>query len=152
MTQHTYSARIAWNGTTAGGYRSYSRDHSAAAPPAAQELRLSADPVFRGDQELLNPEQLLTAAASSCLLLSFLALASRTGLDIRSYEDRATSVLDTGTEPVRMTEVVLSPTIRVPAGTDHKSVRTALEQAHRGCYIGNTLNCRVRLQPTVAEA
>jgi organic hydroperoxide reductase OsmC/OhrA len=30
-------------------------------------LRLSADPHFRGDAALLNPEQLVVLAASSCL-------------------------------------------------------------------------------------
>jgi len=152
MTQHTYTSNITWKGTTAGGYRGFSRDHTAVAPPALEELGLSSDSAFRGSPELLNPEQLLTIAASSCQLLSFLALASRAGLDIHSYEDRATAVLDTGAIPARITEIVLAPTIRVPAGTDRNSVRAAVESAHRMCYIGNTLNCRIRLQPTVAEA
>ncbi|MSR99453.1 OsmC family peroxiredoxin [Arthrobacter sp. BL-252-APC-1A] len=151
MTQHTYSSLVVWNGTTAGGYRSYRRDHTASACPALQELCLSADPAFRGNPELLNPEQLLTVAASSCLLLSFLALASRTGLDIHSYQDRSAAVLDTSTEPVRVTEIVLSPTIHVTSGTDASQVKAVLESAHLGCYIANTLNCPVRLEPTVVE-
>ena len=78
MLTHTYETRIAWVGSTAGGYRVYSRAHNGVPFPATQELALSADPAFRGSHELLNPEQLLVMAASSCQLLSFLAVAART--------------------------------------------------------------------------
>ena len=48
---------------TAAGYRAYPREHRAVAPPAP-EIRLSADPQFRGDAGLMNPEQLLVMAAA----------------------------------------------------------------------------------------
>lgn len=152
MTQHTYSSHLAWDGTTAGGYRAYSRDHAAVARPAQQELSLSADPAFRGSSDRLNPEQLLVIAASSCQLLSFLAVATRTGLDVHGYEDAATAMLDVASSPARITKVNLAPLIRVAAGTDHDLVRRAAETAHEECYIGNTLNCPVQLDITVADA
>src|SRR5258708_1309464 len=65
---HHYSATCAWSGSTAGGYESYDRTHRATAPPATAELTLASDPAFRGDPALLNPEQLLVLAASSCQL------------------------------------------------------------------------------------
>lgn len=152
MTQHSYTAHITWSGTTAGGYRSYSRDHTAVSSPAAQEIRVSADPAFRGNGDLLNPEQLLAMAAGSCQLLSFLALASQKGLNVSSYTDRAVAVLDTGANPVRITAIVLSPVIGVPAGTDQENVYAIAESAHRQCYIGNTLNCPIELRPSVETA
>ncbi|MEJ3406068.1 OsmC family protein [Rathayibacter sp. YIM 133350] len=152
MTQHSYSSHVAWDGTTAGGYRAYSRDHAAVARPARDELALSADPAFRGNPELLNPEQLLVVAASSCQLLSFLAVAARAGLDIRDYEDEASAVLDTAIDPVRITRIALAPVIRVAAGTDHESVRAAARTAHDECYIANTLNCTLTLDVTVEDA
>jgi organic hydroperoxide reductase OsmC/OhrA len=152
MTQHTYSSHLVWDGTTAGGYRAYSRDHAAVARPAQQELSLSADPAFRGSPDGLNPEQLLVVAASSCQLLSFLAVASRSGLDVRDYADAATAMLDVASSPIRITKVNLAPVIRVAAGTDHDLVRRAAETAHEECYIGNTLSCPVELDITVADA
>ena len=73
---HRYSVRCHWSGSTAGGYEAYDRGHEASAPPAAAVLLLSADPGFRGDPGRLNPEQLVVLAASSCQLLSFLAVAA----------------------------------------------------------------------------
>lgn len=152
MTRHHYTARIGWHGTTGAGYGGYSRTHTATAPPATQELSLSADPAFRGDADLLDPEQLLVTAASSCQLLSFLAVAARAGLDVRAYEDVATAVLDTGGVSPQIVEIRLAPVVRVAAGTDHEQVRAAAASAHRGCYIANTLTCPVHVEVTVVDA
>lgn len=151
MAEHLYNSHLAWSGTTAGGYRAYSRDHAATALPGNQELSVSADPAFRGDPDLLNPEQLLLMAASSCQLLSFLAVASLAGLDIRGYEDSATATLDTRARPARITQITLAPVIRVAAGTDHESVRDAAHTAHDECYVGNSLNCPVELSVTAVD-
>ncbi|MEK8226807.1 OsmC family protein [Oerskovia sp. M15] len=152
MAHHLYTSHLAWQGTTASGYRGYSRDHAAVARPARAELGLSADPAFRGNPDLLNPEQLLTIAASSCQLLSFLAAASQAGLDVRDYEDAATAILDTEANPARMSEIALEPVIRVAAGTDHDHVRRIAKSAHEECYVANTLTCPVRLVVTVIDA
>lgn len=74
---HRYRARCRWDGNTADGYERYERAHAASAPPTPETLNLSADPAFRGDPDKLDPEQLVVVAASSCQLLSFLAIAAR---------------------------------------------------------------------------
>ncbi|HVM67539.1 MAG TPA: hypothetical protein VMU14_21885, partial [Acidimicrobiales bacterium] len=71
---HTYEAATRWEGSTGVGYDSYSRAHHVQCPPADAELAVSSDPAFRGEPARLNPEQLVLAAASSCQLLSFLAV------------------------------------------------------------------------------
>src|SRR5579884_2221512 len=78
-TTHRYQARCTWTGSTGTGYEVYDRRHLGEAPPATAALELASDPVFRGDPSRLNPEQLVVLAASSCQLLSFLAVAARAG-------------------------------------------------------------------------
>ena len=82
---HTYRTELAWVGSTGVGYDAYDRAHRVDAAPAEAALDLSSDPAFRGDPARLNPEQLLVAAASSCQLLSFLAVAARARLDVVGY-------------------------------------------------------------------
>src|SRR6188768_1811800 len=106
---HTYGARTRWSGTTAGGYEQYDRAHEAEALPAAADLHLSSDPAFHGDPKLLNPEQLVVLAASSCQLLSFLAVAARARLDVRSYEDEASAKMPEITRQVRISVIELHP-------------------------------------------
>ncbi|EDY42328.1 OsmC family protein [Streptomyces sp. SPB074] len=134
---HTYVALLQWEGSTAPGIRGYSRSHTALVPPVVQRLALSADPAFRGDAELLNPEQLLLTAASSCQLLSFLGEAARAGVDVLAYEDEASARLDPGRG--RLDAIRLAVTVRVAPGTEPAAVRELAARAHRACYVANSL-------------
>lgn len=146
---HPYAVRVAWSGDTGAGYAQYSREHTARLPPAEGVLDLSADRSFAGDPALPNPESLLLAAASSCHLLSFLAVAARAGVVVTAYEDDAEAVLDLDHDPQRMDGVVLRPRIVVGAGTDVALVERLSHEAHEQCYIANTLAVDVRVEPLV---
>lgn len=145
---HTYQTHLLWEGSTGSGYRAYSRDHLAVAPPST-EVQLSADPHFRGNAGLLNPEQLLVMAASSCQLLSFLAVAARRGVDVLSYEDDAVGLMPTDNDPMRITEITLRPHV-VVADVDADAVVELVHEAHDECYIANSLDCPVAVHPSVS--
>jgi organic hydroperoxide reductase OsmC/OhrA len=152
MPDHTYRAQLQWSGSTGAGYRAYPRAHSAVAPPAADVVELSADPHFRGDSVLMNPEQLVVMAASSCQLLSFLAVAARAGVDVVGYEDDAVGVMPADVSPQRITRIELRPriTVTAQAGPDPAGVVAPLvHQAHDECYVANSLTAEVRVDPTV---
>src|ERR1700749_979781 len=91
MGRHTYSAKISWTGARQGPtttYQGYSREYtyqSEGKPPAIG----SADPQFRGDAGLYNPEDMLVVGLSTCHLLSYLAECARGGVHVVSYEDEA---------------------------------------------------------------
>jgi organic hydroperoxide reductase OsmC/OhrA len=133
------------------GYRGYERGHQVLTPPATARLELSSDPAFRGDPQFQNPEQLLLAAASSCQLLSFLALAAQAGIDVLAYRDDAEAQMPVTAGPMRITRVVLRPQITVAAGTDLEQVRELVARGHDGCYVANTLNAELLLEPTIFE-
>lgn len=147
MTTHTYTAQLTWSGSTAEGVRAYDRTHRVTAPPARTGLALSADPAFRGDAELLNPEQLLVAAAASCQLLSFLGAAARAGVDVLAYEDRAAGFMDLTDRPARISRILLAPTVTTPADLDE--VARLVRVAHEQCYIANSLTSEVQVQAKV---
>lgn len=151
MASHTYATALTWHGSTGEGYRAYSRDHHVTAAPAQQTIGLSADPSFRGDATRLNPEQLVVAAASSCQLLSFLAVAARAGLDVVSYDDDATAVMDLAADPPRLTSIDLHPVVTI-ASSDVDRATALLAEAHQQCYIANSLLTPVHLHPTVTVA
>ena len=148
MSVHRYRARCSWSGSTGAGYEGYDRTHVAAAPPAATELRLSGDPAFLGDAALLNPEQLLVMAASSCQLLSFLALAARARVDVVSYEDDAEGTMDESDAPARIQRIVLRPRIAAPGATEERVLKL-VEQAHRLCFIANSVSSEMLIEPRV---
>jgi organic hydroperoxide reductase OsmC/OhrA len=151
MPGHHYRAQVQWTGSTGLGYAAYPRAHSAYLPPAAEGLDLSADPHFRGDVDLPNPEQLLVLAASSCQLLSFLAVAARQGVDVVGYEDGAVGEMPADARPQRITRIILRPTVSVAGDVDDETVRALLRRAHDECYIASSLTSDVVLEPTVVH-
>ena len=147
---HAYSVTITWSGNTGTGtsaYRAYERAHTVQADnkPA---VPCSSDPAFRGDPARYNPEELLVASLSSCHMLWYLHLASVEGLVVLAYEDIAEGVM---TEQPggggAFTEVVLAPEITVAAGSDLQRARALHEGAHDKCFIANSVNFPVRVEP-----
>jgi organic hydroperoxide reductase OsmC/OhrA len=149
MTEvHTYRTALEWNGSTALGYAGYDRTHRVEAPPAQTALTLAADPAFHGDPAKLNPEQLLVAAASSCQLLSFLAVAARARVVVVAYTDEAEGTMPEDATPMRLTRIVLRPRITVAGDVTDDRLAHLCEVAHRECFIANSLRTEVEVQPT----
>ena len=144
---HRYQAHIAWTGSTADGIAAYDRAHDATCPPAATPLALTSDPAFRGDPAKLNPEQLLVLAASSCQMLSFLAVAARARIDVVAYEDDAEGVMPEDDQPLRITRIVLRPHITTKGDLDPDRLRKLVDTAHRHCFIANSLRTEIDIMP-----
>ena len=98
---------------------------------------------------MLNPEQLLLMAASSCQMLWFLHLASKARIDVVAYEDDAEALMPEDEEPVRITEVTLRPRIAVTGDASEERVRRLVDTAHGHCFIANSLSCAMTIEPTV---
>jgi organic hydroperoxide reductase OsmC/OhrA len=145
---HSYSAAVAWSGSTGVGYDGYDRRH-AGVSKAGFVLPLSSDAAFLGDPVCLNPEELLVLAAASCQLLSFLAVAARARIDVIDYRDEAAGQMP---EDV-LTQITLRPHIVVAAGSgrpvDGARVLHLCEVAHRECYVSNSLRTPISVEPTV---
>ena len=149
---HTYRATLTWEGRTADGYDHYDRTHRVTVPPASDALTLSSDPAFKGDPDKPNPEQLLLAAASSCQLLSFLAYAARSRIEVLAYEDDAEATMPEDDPPVRITQITLRPRITVGPDANVDRVYRLVDKAHAACFIANTLNAEMRVEAKVEVA
>src|SRR5437763_13281500 len=143
-----YQARIRWTGSTGLGWDSYDRTHTASAPPAEAEIGMTTGE-SKGDPRLNNPEQLVVMAASSCQMLWFLHLAAKARIDVTRYEDHADAEMPEDEEPVRLTRITLRPRIEVAGDAKDERVIRLAEKAHERCYVANSLNTRVVVEPSV---
>jgi organic hydroperoxide reductase OsmC/OhrA len=148
MGTHRYETRLNWHGSTGLGWDHYDRAHVAMATPAEQEIRITTGE-SHGDPSILNPEQLLVMAASSCQMMSFLHLAAKARIDVVAYEDAATGKMPEDEQPLRITEITLRPRITVEGDASEERVRKLVETAHEHCFIANSLNSEIRIDPTV---
>ena len=149
---HRYAARIRWTGAAAGptlDYATYSRAYVVECDGKVP-LHGSADTHFRGDARLHNPEDLLVASLSACHLLSYLAVCARAGIAVTAYEDDARGEMTLVDGRIRFREVVLHPRVTI-ADASRIDEATALHaQAHRECFIANSVNFVVRNEPAVS--
>jgi organic hydroperoxide reductase OsmC/OhrA len=151
---HSYRATLEWIGASAGpttSYQTYSREYRVDLPGKAS-FHGTADPTFRGDPTLPNPEDLLVVSLSSCHMLTYLALCARVKLAVISYIDEATGTMDMKDGKLRFVEVVLHPRVAIAAGADLDQARALHEKAHGECFIANSVNFPVRNEPTVTTA
>lgn len=142
MSEH--KAGLRWKRTTPEfGYDSYNRDH-ATTFGTGETLALSAAPEYRGNPKLPNPEELLVSALSSCHMLTFLAVAARAGHVVDAYEDDAVGVLEKNSEGrLAVTKVQLHPRVTIATPVDAGVLARLHEQAHRGCFIANSVRTEV---------
>jgi organic hydroperoxide reductase OsmC/OhrA len=150
--EHAYDVEVDWTGAASGPtktYDGYSRAHELRIDGKAT-IASSADPAFRGDSALHNPEQLLVAALASCHLLSYLALCAREGIAVVAYCDRATGTMIERAGVGRFTNVTLRPHVAIDDDRSDRA-RALHAAAHEQCFIANSVNFPVLCEPTIVR-
>lgn len=143
MSEHHYEVEVVWSGATTD-YRSYTRNHEAHAP-GRPPILATADPTFRGDPDRWNPEQLLVAALSECHMLWYLHLCAEAGIVVVDYRDSAAGTMDN----VRFQRVVLRPRITITDPEHADRARELHEEAHKRCFLANSMNFPVEHEPVI---
>jgi organic hydroperoxide reductase OsmC/OhrA len=150
--EHAFEVSVAWTGNTGegtSGYTSYERAHeiSGAGKPT---IHGSSDPAFRGDASRYNPEELLVASLSACHMLWYLHLCADAGVVVTAYKDHAEGLMtlaEGGSGHFK--EVTLRPAVTIREGCDAGLARALHARAHRLCFIANSMNFEVKVEPTV---
>jgi organic hydroperoxide reductase OsmC/OhrA len=145
----THTIELSWTRTTPDfSYDTYNRDHQIYVG-GKQVIANSAAVEYLGSADKTNPEELLAAALSSCHMLTFLAIAAKSGHIIDSYKARATAILGKNTEGrLAVTEIDLYPEIiftgeKIPNSEQLISLH---DKAHRNCFIAQSLKTKVNIR------
>lgn len=138
---HTYSVNLAWQ-------------HDRKGVLFGEELNKSLDvatppPFPKGMEGVWSPEHLFTAAVSSCLMTTFLAIAENSKLEFESFTCKANGKLDQVEGKYRMTEVLLEPQLTIKDEKDHARALRVLEKAEAACLITNSINAKVTMNPII---
>lgn len=151
--EHDFSVAVQWTGdrgTGTSAYRSYDRTTVVRAR-GKPDVPGSADRAFHGQPDRWNPEELLIAALSQCHLLSYLHVAVRHGVVVTGYTDDATGVLATDPDGGgRMTRVDLYPRVALADERQRALADTLHDEAHRLCFIANSVSVPVHHHPVPA--
>ena len=152
---HDYKAHLIWDGNLGDGtstYTGYGRKYRLQID-GKPDLMGSADPIFRGDANVYNPEDLFVAALSSCHLLSYLALCARTKINVIAYEDDASGTMvmrpDGGG---KFESVTLRPIVTIAPGSDPKRALELHETAQDLCFIAASVSIPILHEPQIKVA
>ena len=147
MSEH--SATIEWKrGGVDFTYEAYPRDHTWTFEGGAV-VRASAAPGYRGNADLVDPEEAFVASLSSCHMLTFLAIAANKGYVVDGYTDRAVGTLgrnDAGRQAI--TRVILRPRIEFSGDRrpNDDDLRAMHDKAHHACFIANSVTTEVTVE------
>lgn len=152
LKDHHYWVQVDWTGNTGQGtvsYQAYERTHRILAEGKSPILG-SADPAFRGDKALYNPEELLVGSLSTCHMLWYLHLCAEASVVVVSYTDSASGLMRENQEMGgSFVEVVLKPVVTVTKDSDVGNAEKLHEHAHQLCFIANSVRFPVHCQPVI---
>ena len=152
---HRYRADVVWTGNLGAGtksYGAYERRYEIRCTGKAPIMG-SSDPAFRGDRRLHNPEELLAASVSACHMLWYLHLAASAGVVVTAYEDSVEgTMMEDADGSGRFTAMLLRPRVSLAAGADAALAQRLHEAAHAKCFIANSVNFPIRVEPTITVA
>ena len=147
MEPHYYNVDIAWNKERKGMMCSpelKGEQHSSGC------IEVATPPEFpKGIPGIWSPEHLFTAAVSSCLMTTFLAIAENSKLDFLSFNCNSKGKLEQVDGKFLMTEVLLEPVVVVRQEKDLEKASKVLQKAEINCLISNSIKSKVVMVPTV---
>lgn len=97
----------------------------------------------------VDPEEALVAAVSSCHMLFALSFFSKHSVVVESYVDTPEGVMEQRADgKTAITRVVLRPVVTVSAGAPGAELFAKIHHdAHEECYIANSVNFPVSIEP-----
>ncbi|MBC7713498.1 MAG: OsmC family protein [Rhizobacter sp.] len=113
-----------------------------------QTIHNSAAPEYKGDSDMTNPEELFASSLASCHMLTFLAVASKSGYIVDNYECKAEAFMGKNASgKMSVTEITLHPQT-VFSGDKHPSeeqLKSLHDKAHANCFIAQSINTKVNV-------
>lgn len=112
-------------------------------------LHSTAPLPFGGPGGEWSPEHLLTAAISSCFILTFRAIASASKLAWQELSCQVEGTLDKVERKMQFTDFIINASLVLNDEADRQRAITALQKAEANCLVSNSLNCAIHLDTEI---
>ena len=113
-------------------------------------IAVDAPPEFKGKGQGWSPEHLLVGSVNSCLMLTFLAIAENSKLDLVSFSSAAAGKLEkVEGAGYQITEIVIKPKIVVASPQVTARVPRMLEKAKENCFVSNSIKSSLKVEAEI---
>ena len=111
-------------------------------------IEVATPPEFpKGVPGIWSPEHLFTAAVSSCLMTTFLAIAENSKLEFLSFNCKSKGKLEQVEGKYLITEVILEPIVTIKNEKNRDRAERVLQKAEVACLISNSIKSKVTMIP-----
>lgn len=142
-----YNVKIDWSNDRKG--RMCSPDLNIDGKIAAC-VDVATPPEFsKGIPGIWSPEHLFTAAISSCLMTTFLAVAENSSLTFSSFSCDSKGKLEKVDGKYQMREVILEPVVTISDESHREKAMKVLRKAEANCLIANSVKSVISMNPTI---
>lgn len=138
---HYYEVNVNWQNDRKGIMDS---------PVLADKLEVATPPEFnKGMPNIWSPEHLLVAAANSCLMTTFLAIAENFKLEYHSFKSNGVGKLEKVDGKFMISEITLKPVIEISDLAEQEKALRVLNKSEAACLISNSIKAKIIFEPTV---
>lgn len=152
--KHIFELNLDWkqkNNSQNHGQKIYIKSHEISIK-GKDLLNVSAAKIFKGDPELLNPEDLLLSSLTSCHFMSFLYCCEQHQIKVISYSDSSEAILETtNDESGKITKVILKPRVVIENPSQIDLANSLHKKANELCFIANSCNFPIEHFPTTTS-
>ena len=118
--------------------------------PGLPPLELASPPEFGGPGATWTPEHAFVTAATSCILLTFVAIAEFSKLSFQSLSARATGKLEkVEGEGLRFTSVEVTLRVEVGPEVDIARAERLVQKAEASCLVSKSLKTPVSVKAEI---
>ncbi len=145
MEAHYYNVDINWNKDRKGVMCSPEliRDANTC-------IEVATPPEFpKGIPGIWSPEHLFTAAVSSCLMTTFLAIAENSKLEFSNFSCKSKGKLEQVDGKFLMTEIILEPTVTIDDEKNLERAERILKKSEAACLISNSIKSKIIMIPSI---
>ncbi|WP_313100532.1 OsmC family protein [Epilithonimonas sp.] len=137
MEAHFYNVDVKWKSDRKGEMSSLE---------LSQNIEVATPPQFpKGMENIWSPEHLFTAAVSSCLMTTFLAIAENSKLDFVHFECSSKGKLEQIDGKFLMTEVILEPVVTIKNESEREKAEKVLQKSEANCLISNSVKSKITM-------
>ncbi len=133
--EHYYEVNVQWKNDRKGLMSS---------PVLPDSIEVATPPEFpKGMEGIWSPEHLLVAAANSCLMTTFLAIAENSKLEFVDFSSKAVGKLEIVDGKYMISEIALTPTVIIRDESQKEKAERVLNKSEAACLISNSLKSKI---------
>lgn len=144
MEKHSYNVNISWTQDRKGMMCSPELNRTNC-------IEVATPPEFeKGIANIWTPEHLFTAAVSSCLMTTFLAIAEYSKLEFVSFKCGSKGILEKVDGKFVISEVLLFPEVVITEESKRDRTERILEKSEKACLISNSITSKITMETKIS--